>query len=161
MRDVETELGLQFNNYDELHRWSVEHPEQFWQLLWDHLQIVSSRNCDRVVTDADQFPAARWFSGARLNFAENLLRNRSNKTALVSRLEDGSRRVMSYAQLYEQVAQLAAALRRAGVASGDRVAGFIPNVPEAVVAMLACSSIGAIWSSCSPDFGINLSLIHI
>ena len=155
MRGVETELGLQFNNYDELHRWSVEHPEQFWQLLWDHLQIVSSRNCDRVVTNADQFSAARWFSGARLNFAENLLRNRSNKTALVARLEDGSRRVMSYAQLYEQVAQLAAALRRAGVVSGDRVAGFIPNVPEAVVAMLACSSIGAIWSSCSPDFGIN------
>ena len=83
------------------------------------------------------------------------MRNRSNKTALVARLEDGSRRVMSYAQLYEQVAQLAAALRRAGVVSGDRVAGFIPNVPEAVVAMLACSSIGAIWSSCSPDFGIN------
>ena len=90
-----------------------------------------------------------------MNFAENLLRNRSNKTALVARLEDGSRRVMSYAQLYEQVAQLAAALRRAGVVNGDRVAGFIPNVPEAVVAMLACSSIGAIWSSCSPDFGIN------
>ena len=155
IRGVETELGLQFNNYDELHRWSVEHPEQFWQLLWDHLQIVSSRNSDRVVTDADQFLAVRWFSGARLNFAENLLRNRSNKTALVARLEDGSRRVMSYAQLYEQVAQLAAALRRAGVVNGDRVAGFIPNVPEAVVAMLACSSIGAIWSSCSPDFGIN------
>ena len=155
MRFVETELGLQFSNYDELHRWSVEHPEQFWQLLWDQLQIVSSRNCDRVVTDTDQFAGARWFAGARLNFAENLLRNRSKKTALVARLEDGSRRVMSYAQLYEQVAQLAAALRRAGVVKGDRVAGFIPNVPEAVVAMLASSSIGAIWSSCSPDFGIN------
>ena len=112
MRGVETELGLQFNNYEELHRWSVEHTEQFWQLVWDHLQIVSSRNCDQVLTDADQFPGARWFTGARLNFAENLMRNRSNKTALVARLEDGSRRVMSYAQLYEQVAQLAAALRR-------------------------------------------------
>ena len=131
MRDVEAELGLQFNNYDELHRWSVEHPEQFWQLLWDHLQIVSSRNCDRVVTDADQFPAARWFSGARLNFAENLLRNRSNKTALVARLEDGSRRVMSYAQLYEQVAQLAASLRRAGCCCTALRGTASPSSPRA------------------------------
>ena len=154
-RRVETELGRQFSGYDELHRWSVEHPEQFWQWLWNDLEIISSRDCDRVLTDADQFPGASWFAGARLNFAENLLRNRSQKIALVSRLENGSRRVMSYAQLFEQVAQLAAALRRAGVVKGDRVAGFMPNVPEAVVAMLASSSIGAIWSSCSPDFGIN------
>ena len=154
-RGVETKLGLQFSGYDELHRWSVEHPEQFWQWLWNDLEIISSRGCGRVLTDADQFPGARWFAGARLNFAENLLRNRSQKTALVARLENGSRRVMSYAQLFEQVAQLAAALRRSGVVKGDRVAGFMPNVPEAVVAMLASSSIGAIWSSCSPDFGIN------
>ncbi len=152
---LETTLGLQFIDYHTFHRWSVDCPEQFWQHLWYFLKIRSSQDFTEVLTDADKFPGARWFFGARLNFAENLLRNRSQKIALVARLENGSRRTISYAQLYLQVGQLAAALRRVGVVKGDRIAGFLPNVPETVVAMLATSSIGAIWSSCSPDFGIN------
>ena len=108
-----------------------------------------------MLSDGAQFPGAVWFEGARLNYAENLLRNRSDKVALISRLENGSRKTLSYHQLYQQVSECAAGLRQLGVVSGDRVAGFMPNIPETIVAMLATASIGAIWSSCSPDFGIN------
>ena len=108
-----------------------------------------------MLSDGEKFPGAVWFEGARLNYAENLLRNRSDKVALISRLENGSRKTLSYHQLYQQVSECAAGLRQLGVVSGDRVAGFMPNIPETIVAMLATASIGAIWSSCSPDFGIN------
>ncbi|MFQ3223077.1 MAG: acetoacetyl-CoA synthetase, partial [Porticoccaceae bacterium] len=152
---LKTHLQLDFANYEELHQWSVDSPELFWAQVWDFTEIQSSRRWDTVLADADQFPGAQWFSGAALNFAENLLRNRSDKTALISRLENGTRTTTSYRELYQQVAECAAALRNLGVVSGDRVAGFMPNVPETIVAMLATASIGAIWSSCSPDFGIN------
>jgi len=152
---LKTHLQLDFANYEELHQWSVDRPELFWAQVWDFTGIQSSRRWDTVLTDADQFPGAQWFSGAALNFAENLLRNRSDKTALISRLENGTRTTTSYRELYQKVAECAAALRNLGVVSGDRVAGFMPNVPETIVAMLATASIGAIWSSCSPDFGIN------
>ena len=152
---LKTNLQLDFANYEELHQWSVDRPELFWAQVWDFTGIQSSRRWDTVLADADQFPGAQWFSGAALNFAENLLRNRSDKTALISRLENGTRTATSYRELYQQVSACAAALRNLGVVSGDRVAGFMPNVPEAIIAMLAAASIGAIWSSCSPDFGIN------
>lgn len=152
---LKTHLQLDFANYEELHQWSVDRPELFWAQVWDFTGIQSSRRWETVLADADQFPGAQWFSGAALNFAENLLRNRSDKTALISRLENGTRTTTSYRELYQQVAECAAALRNLGVVSGDRVAGFMPNVPETIVAMLATASIGAIWSSCSPDFGIN------
>lgn len=152
---LKTHLQLDFANYEELHQWSVDRPELFWAQVWDFTGIQSSRRWETVLADADQFPGAQWFSGAALNFAENLLRNRSDKTALISRLENGARTTTSYRELYQQVAECAAALRNLGVVSGDRVAGFMPNVPETIVAMLATASIGAIWSSCSPDFGIN------
>lgn len=152
---LKTHLQLDFANYEELHQWSVDRPELFWAQVWDFTGIQSSRRWDTVLADADQFPGAQWFSGAALNFAENLLRNRSDKTALISRLENGTRITTSYRELYQKVAECAAALRSIGVVSGDRVAGFMPNVPETIVAMLATASIGAIWSSCSPDFGIN------
>ena len=152
---LKTHLQLDFANYEELHQWSVDRPELFWAQVWDFTGIQSSRRWDTVLADLDQFPGAQWFSGAALNFAENLLRNRSDKTALISRLENGTRTTTSYRELYQQVAACAAALRNLGVVSGDRVAGFMPNVPETIVAMLATASIGAIWSSCSPDFGIN------
>ena len=155
MAQLKTHLQLDFANYEELHQWSVDRPELFWAQVWDFTEIQSSRRWDTVLADADQFPGAQWFSGAALNFAENLLRNRSDKTALISRLENGTRTTTSYRELYQQVAECAAALRNLGVVSGDRVAGFMPNVPETIVAMLATASIGAIWSSCSPDFGIN------
>ncbi len=152
---LERELGLIFTDYQQLHQWSVDQPQQFWEQVWRFCDVHASRGWRNVLEDGDQFPGARWFEESRLNFAENLLRNRSDKIALISRLENGSRRTISYAELYQQVAQCAAALRQRGVNQGDRVAGFMPNVPETVVAMLATASIGAIWSSCSPDFGIN------
>jgi acetoacetyl-CoA synthetase len=141
--------------YFSLHDWAVANPEAFWSAVWDFCGVVASEKGDEVLADGDQFPGARWFPQARLNFAENLLRCREDRPALVSLLENGDRRVLSYAGLYHKVAQLAAALRAHGVVAGDRVAGFMPNIEETVVAMLAAASIGALWSSCSPDFGIN------
>ena len=152
---VSEKLSLPSANYDEFHQWSVDNPESFWAEVWDYTGIKASVEWDSILTDADQFPGATWFAGARFNFAENLLRNRSDRIAIVGRLENGSRTTLSYGQLYEQVKQCAAAMRSVGVECGDRVAGFMPNVSETVVAMLAATSIGAIWSSCSPDFGIN------
>ncbi|XXK58502.1 acetoacetate--CoA ligase [Porticoccaceae bacterium nBUS_09] len=152
---VSEKLSLPSANYDEFHQWSVDNPESFWAEVWDYTGIKASVEWDSILTDADQFPGATWFAGARFNFAENLLRNRSDRIAIVGRLENGSRTTLSYGQLYEQVKQCAAAMRSVGVECGDRVAGFMPNVAQTVVAMLAATSIGAIWSSCSPDFGIN------
>ena len=142
-------------NYFSLHAWSLENPEAFWSALWDFCGVLASARGERILQDAECFPGARWFPEARLNFAENLLRYRDDKPALIALLENGARRELSYADLYQQVAQLAASLRAAGVEPGDRVAAFMPNVPETVVAMLATASIGALWSSCSPDFGLE------
>ena len=154
-QQLKSQLNLSFANYQQLHQWSVDNPEQFWEQLWHYTDIRASEPYSAVLTDGEKFPGAQWFQDAKLNFAENLLRNRSDKIALIAHLENGSRRTLSYNELYLQVTQLAAALRNAGVTKGDPVAGFMPNVPETIVAMLATSSIGAIWSSCSPDFGIN------
>ena len=142
-------------DFSVLHQWSVAHPEHFWQSIWDYGQVVASQTSARVLSEATQFPGARWFPGARLNFAENLLRRRDHAIAIVSLLENGDRRTLTFAELYTQVAQLSSSLRKLGVAPGDRVAGFMPNIQETVVAMLATTSLGAIWSSCSPDFGLN------
>ena len=153
-RYIADKYRLDSSSYDDLHRWSVEQREAFWEEIWDLGEVIHSRPYQSVL-GRDTMPGAEWFTDSRLNFAENLLRFRDQRTALVSLLEDGQRRSMSYAELYQQVMQLAAHLRARGITAGDRVAGFVPNIPEAVVAMLACASIGAVWSSCSPDFGIN------
>jgi len=143
-------------DYACLHRWSVEDPEAFWSAVWDFGNVVGSRGAG-VLAGARRFPGARWFPEAHLNFAANLLRDNDsdNGPALVGLLEDGRRVSLSRGELRAQVAALATTLRRLGVGPGDRVAGFLPNIPETVVAMLAAASIGAVWSSCSPDFGIN------
>ena len=154
-RAVAQQTGLPISDYESLYQWSVDHPEAFWASLWQHTELRASKPFDRVLNNAAQFPGASWFEGARLNFAENLLRVRSNKVALISRLENGQRSSITYLELYQQVAQCAAAMRAMGVVCGDRVAGFMPNISQTVIAMLAATSIGAIWSSCSPDFGIN------
>ncbi len=142
-------------DYFSLHAWAMENPVDFWSAVWDFCQVVASARGTDVLLDAHKFPGARWFGQARLNFAENLLRYRDERPALVSLLENGARRELSYADLYRQVTALASSLRAQGVVAGDRVAGFLPNIAEAVVAMLATTSIGAVWSSCSPDFGID------
>jgi acetoacetyl-CoA synthetase len=108
-----------------------------------------------VVDHVDKMPGAKWFSGARLNFAENLLRYKDNHTALIFKGEDRVEKRMTYAELYDEVASVARSLNQAGVRTGDRVVGFMPNMPETIIAMLAATSMGATWSSCSPDFGIK------
>ena len=152
---VRDTLAPAVNDYDSLWRWSVEHREAFWAAVWTFCDVRSSRGWDEVLSGGDAMPGAEWFRGARLNFAENLLRFRDEHPALVFRGEDGRRESVSYAQLYALVARLAGALKRSGVGPGDRVAGFMPNRIETVAAMLATTSLGAVWSSCSPDFGIN------
>ena len=137
-----------------LHAWSVEERAAFWSALWEWCGVVGERG-ERVLVDGDRMPGARWFPDARLNFAENLLRRRDASPALVARDERGRRRVLTWRELHDEVARVAAALRSARVAAGDRVAGYLPNGPEAVIAMLAAASLGAVWSSCSPDFGVQ------
>lgn len=142
-------------DYPTLHLWSVEHPAEFWGSFWSYSGILHSEKFTIVVDDPHKMPGARWFEGARLNFAENLLQHRSDKTAIIFRGENGVDRRLTQKELYFEVARIADGLKKQGVKSGDRVAGFMPNIPETVVAMLAVASIGAVWSSSSPDFGIK------
>lgn len=157
---LETQGQGSYEDYGALHQFSVVKRENFWSALWDYTDIVAEQKGAVVAENSDTFPCqpdagVHWFPEARLNFAENLLRYRDDRPALISRLENGQRRVVTYEQLHTHVAELAASLRALGVGPGDRVAGFMPNVIETVEAMLATTSLGAIWSSCSPDFGIN------
>ena len=156
LEQVRRQCGPDVKDYPELYRWSVEHPQRFWPQVWAFCGIQASQTWDQVLVDGHKMPGAQWFTGARLNFAENLLRYRDQRTALVFRCEQDNKRIsLSYRELYAQVASLADALKKSGVQCGDRVAGFMPNRPETVIAMLAATSLGAIWSSCSPDFGTN------
>ena len=152
------EWGKNFPNFKSLYRWSIEEPEEFWASLWNFCDVVASRKWDRVLADADRMPGSKWFEGARLNFAENLLRRRDQHPALIFRSERGERRETSYAQLYNDTARLAHSLKNFGVIKGDRVVGFLPNIPETIIAMLATTALGAIWSSCSPEFGLQGAL---
>lgn len=155
MNFVNKRHGRSFDSYDELYNWSINNIPDFWASFWEFADIKASKPYDAVVTDLDKMPGARWFPGARLNFAENLLRYRDDKTALIFKGEAQEAVRVTYAQLYDQVARLAKSLRESGITAGDRVSGYVPNMIESVVAMLATTSIGAIWSSCSPDFGIK------
>jgi len=143
-----------FDGYAALHRWSVEHPEEFWVSVWDFAGIEGERGAG-VLLDGDRMPGAQWFPEARLNFAQNLLRSRDDTDAVVFWGEDKFKARYSHAELYRKVAQLAAALRAIGVVEGDRIAAYMPNLPETLIAMLATSSIGAIFTSASPDFGVQ------
>ena len=145
---------LASGNYQTLHAWSIEHPEEFWVSVWEFGQIRGEMGAT-VVVDREKMPGARWFPAAQLNFAENLLRRRDASDALVFWGEDKVKGRASHADLYRAVAQTAAALRAMGVVKGDRVAAYLPNLPAAVVAMLAAASLGAIFSSASPDFGVQ------
>ena len=140
-------------HYPQLYEWSIREPAAFWRAVWAFCEVIAETAGERVVVDADRMPGAKWFPEARLNFAENLLRRRDDATAVVFWGEDRVKSRVSYAQLYAEVSRLAQALREMGVVAGDRVAGYLPNMPAAVSAMLAATSLGAIWSSCSPDFG--------
>jgi len=145
--------GLRINSYDELYKWSIENIQDFWTAMWEFGEIKASRKYDMVVDDLTKFPGAKWFIGARLNFAENLLRYRDGHLAFIFRGENWKSSRMTYAELYDSVARLAKSLREVGVAPGDRVAAYMPNTMETAVAMLAATSIGAIWSSCGTELG--------
>jgi acetoacetyl-CoA synthetase len=155
MTRVNETYGKNFTEYTPLWEWSVEHLEDFWKAAWDFLDIKVSVPYQTVIQDKDKMPGAKFFVGSKLNFAENLLRFRDDRTALIFRGEDSVRRTLTYNQLYTEVARTAAALKAQGIQPGDRVVGFVPNMPESIIAMLAATSLGAIWSSCSPDFGIK------
>ncbi len=155
MEVVNEKFNQQFQDYGELYQWSVENIPDFWSTLWEFAKIKASKPYDQVIDDITKMPGTKWFKGARLNFAENLLRFRDDRMALIFRGEDNAAVKMTYGELYDEVAGVARSLRDAGIQPGDRVAGFMPNMPEAIIAMLAATSIGATWSSCSPDFGIK------
>ena len=149
---------LEKPEYDALYRWSLDRNAEFWAAYWEFSGIRATTPYRSVLTDPDRMPGARWFEGARLNYADNLLRPEHQGTALVFYSERGDRIEMGWDGLRRDVAALTSVLRSLGVGEGDRVAGLLPNRPEAVVAMLACASLGATWSSCSPDFGAGAVL---
>jgi acetoacetyl-CoA synthetase len=153
MHWLKEKKGLDFTDYNELWKWSVEELEEFWASIWDFCEVKACRKYDTVLESMDM-PGAKWFSGAQVNYAENILaKGQGNKTAIYFRSEKIKRKEISWNELQNKVASLAGSLREMGVKQGDRVASYMPNIPEAVIAFFACASIGAIWSSCSPDFG--------
>jgi acetoacetyl-CoA synthetase len=141
-------------SYEELHAWSVADSEAFWNLLWDFGEVKGEKG-GRTLVDGNRMPGANWFPDGRLNFAQNLLRRRDDADAMVFWGEERIKRKLSFGQLYKLVSRTSQALADAGVGPGDRVAGYLPNLPESAAAMLATASLGAIWSSCSPDFGVQ------
>jgi acetoacetyl-CoA synthetase len=153
--DFARERGSEASDPERLWTWSTARPADFWQAVWDFCGVIGERGPGPVLTDGGRMPGARWFEGARLNFAENLLRLSGSEPAIVFCNERGERREISWDALRSEVARIADGLREAGVEPGDRVAGFLPNLPETVIAMLAAASVGATWSSCSPDFGLQ------
>ena len=152
---VNRKYNLNLTDYNDLYDWSISCPEYFWECMWKFAHIIASESYTQICDDISKMPGAEWFSGARLNFAENLLKYSDDKIAIKFYGEDKVYRQLTYSQLCNEVEKFSTALRNMGVQKGDRVAGFIPNMPEAIIAMLATSSIGAIWSSSSPDFGIK------
>jgi acetoacetyl-CoA synthetase len=146
---------LSGSDYAALYRWSLESPAEFWAGVWEFCGVHATTPYEAVVEHFERMPGARWFPGAQLNYAQNLLRSEYRGTAIVFHNERGARETLTWDELRSQVASVASALRGLGVEPGDRVAGLLPNRPEAAVAALAAASIGAVWSSCSPDFGPN------
>ncbi|MBE9545819.1 MAG: acetoacetate--CoA ligase, partial [Proteobacteria bacterium] len=153
MQWLASEKGLTFQDYNSLWQWSVTEIEEFWQSLWEFFDIQASKPFSGVLTER-KMPGAEWFKGAELNYAEHVFRNRSaDRPALIFKSEIQPLTELSWDELHQKVSSIAAALRSMGVRRGDRVVAYIPNIPQTVVAFLACASIGATWSSCSPDFG--------
>jgi acetoacetyl-CoA synthetase len=144
--------GLSISDYDTLYQWSLDQKETFWSEVWDFCEIIGDKG-ERVLIDGENIETAQWFPDASLNFAENLLRKRNSEIAIYFRAEDQVEYTLTYKELYQQVASVAAWLKSKGLNPGDRVAAYLPNIPEAVVAMLAATSLGAVWTSTSPDFG--------
>jgi len=152
---VNTRHDKKFDNYFDLYDWSVSSIPDFWASVWDFLEIKASKRYGKVVDDLNKFPGAEWFVGAELNFAENLLRYKDKETALINKCETKPSVSITYEELHKMVGGLSTALRAQGVKKGDRVAGYMPNMVETVVAMLAATSIGAVWASCGSELGVQ------
>ncbi len=152
MRVASSASGLNLASFRDLHAWSVEEREAFWSLLWDYCGVVGEKG-ERVIANGDKMPGAMFFPDANINFAENLLKKTGPSEAMVFRGEDKVERRVSWDELHALVSRLQQLFVSLGVARGDRVAAMMPNMPEAIAAMLAAASLGAVWSSCSPDFG--------
>ena len=150
--------NVEFADYAALYNWSIKSRDIFWDAIWEFAGVLAEHKGERILESREQMPGAKWFPDARLNFARNLLQRRDNDTAIIFRGEDQVQCTLSHAELYIQTSKLVAGLRVANVKVGDRVAAYLPNMPETVVAMLATTSLGAIWSSCSPDFGVQGAL---
>jgi len=155
---VNKRYGKDFHSYDELYDWSIDKIPDFWASVWDFVGIKASKGYDIVIDDVNKMPGAKWFIGARLNFAENLLRYRDEHTAFIFRGETQKSAKMSYAELYDSVARLVKSLRQIGIGPGDRVVAYMPNIMETAIAMLAATSIGAVWASCAADIGPEAAL---
>jgi acetoacetyl-CoA synthetase len=153
IQEINRRHDLDLDSYLGLYHWSIEYIPDFWAAMWDFAEIKASKRSDRVLEDTTKFPGAQWFPGARLNFAENLLRYRDDQLAFIFKGETQTSKQVTYAELYHVVARLARSLREMGVGAGDRVVGYMPNLIETVVAMLAATSLGATWSSCATDIG--------
>lgn len=152
---VNSRFNINLKNYFDLYEWSISNISDFWKAIWGFMAIEFSGDYTQVVDDDSKMPGAQWFNGVKMNFAENLLRIRSEKPAIHFKGEGQAVQTLSYNELFDEVEKLSSALRKIGIQQGDRVAGFMPNMPETIIAMLATASIGAIWSSSSPDFGIK------
>ena len=155
IQEVNNKFEINLDSFRDLYQWSCDFPESFWELFWSYSLINADRNPINVLKNGNDFLGSEWFSDAKLNFAKNLLLNRDKKPAIIFWGEDKHKSTLTHLELYNQVAKLSHWLKQNGVKKGDRVAGFLPNMSEAVVSMLAASSIGAIWTSCSPDFGVQ------
>ena len=155
MRGLHDKWGVAVADYAQLYRFSIDHPARFWTFVWEFCGVIAQRRGDVVVQDITRMPGARWFPEARLNLAENLLRRRDDADALVALSETGAVTRLSFGALYAEVSRVEQALRGAGVRPGDRVAGYLPNVPQAVIAMLATATVGAVWCVCSTDLGAD------
>ncbi|MDH5477824.1 MAG: acetoacetate--CoA ligase [Nitrospinota bacterium] len=155
MRLIARKYNREISGYSSLRKWSIQNINEFWAEVWEFTQIMASAPFTSAVEDLDKMPGARWFPGARMNFAENLLRFRDGQPAIVFCNEAGLSAVMTHEELYKEVASLAIPMKEMGVGPRSRVAAFMPNIPQTVVAMLAATSLGATWSSCSPDFGVK------
>ncbi len=155
---VNKKYSVEISSYFQLYNWSIENIPDFWAAMWEFGKVIYSRGYEKVVDDLNKFPGAKWFIGAKLNFAENLLRYRDDHTAFIFKGEDQKSARITYAELYNQVARLAKALREIGVIPGDRVVAYMPNLIETAVAMLAATSIGAVWASCGAELGAAAAL---
>lgn len=145
----------EIKNYQDLYQWSIDNTEEFWRAIWEFCDIKYKKSYDKIIVDGDKLPGAKWFVGSKINFAENLLKADDTQLAIIGRSERPQRSTFNYRQLRNYVAHMSHALINTGIKPGDRVAGYLPNIPEAVISMLATAAVGAVWSSCSEDFGVS------